>query len=692
MQRTMKRVGALILAIAMLVTFMPSLGLAEQAHADEEGIKVFMTVSDKGVIATTKDNEPMAWKEVTVKDLDSDGKYTLDEALKAAHEQYNSADGYAAMSSGWVTSVWGDSTAGVYSFIQNNKPTDLVTITEVKAGDYLVAAVDQDAKYYSDYATFLDADTKTVKAGEEVEFTLKGFGAMTTDDAAPIKGVKVGEFKDGAVAGDAVTDENGKVKLSFNAPGTYIVSAAGVIKDAVSSVYCTPMGKTDDGKYICGNYSADYTSMDYYYTEEDYGIGPYPPEEIKTIDMYDYMGLEEEELEDYHLVYASSYVSQYEAYYPIYVDAPIIVPCCIVTVELPDEAKATVKTAVRNFEKENKFDILPQEVEVSSNAAENFGEFRDIAAGNAGKVTFADLIYTLHQMKYGDAFTAEKAADYIELSDSGYFSKCFGIATYNISYLINEDLSMTGGAFTLALSDGDRVDLYKYLDETNFSDLYSYFTEEEKKVKAKQKFELQAEGLGWTFEKGPLKKAEGYDVCAAVVDENGDITPIEGAVMDENGKLAITFDKAGTYLVTAFGMAKGAYTTYDAEWNPTVVEDVPVPIVLPYSKITVEKADNTMTVKAKTLKVKLAKAKKKNQTFKAAKAFTVKKPQGKVTYKVTKKDKKAKNKIVIAKNGKVTVKKGIKKGTYKIKVKVAAAGDAAYKPFSKTVTLKVSVK
>ena len=36
MQRTMKRIGALILALAMLVTFMPTLGLTEYAHAEAE--------------------------------------------------------------------------------------------------------------------------------------------------------------------------------------------------------------------------------------------------------------------------------------------------------------------------------------------------------------------------------------------------------------------------------------------------------------------------------------------------------------------------------------------------------------------------------------------------------------------------------------------------------------------------------
>lgn len=674
---------------------MPSLGLTEQAHADEEKtIKVFMTISDKGAVAKTKDNDLMAWKEVTVKDLDEDGKYTFDEALKAAHEQYNSAEGYAATSSGWVTSLWGDAVAGVYSFIKNCKATDVVTVEEVADGDYLEAAVDQDAVYYSDYATFFDAYTKTVRTGEEFELTLKGFGAMTTDEGAPLAGIKVGAVENGAVAGDTVTDENGKAKIKFDKAGTYVVSAEGVVKGAESSVYATPAGLGEDGKhYYCSR--TDYSTYDSFilYTEADHGYGPYPVDEIKEIDFYDWNELDEDEQAAYHLVYASNYVNEYEAYYSVILDAPIIVPCCVITVvEMPEEIKENIRTAVRNFEKPNKFDSLPQDIEVSSNAAEDFGEYRDITiAGNGGKVTFADVIYTLHKMKYGDAFTKETAADYIGLSDSGYFSKCFGIKTANISYLVNEDLTMSGGAFTLALSDGDRVDLYKYLDEVGFGDLYSHFKEEEKKVKVGQEFALQLEGLGWSFPLGPLQKSANKDLVAATYDENGEITPIDGVIMDEKGQITLKFAKAGTYYVTASGYVNAPVADY-SQYPDITYTDADVPVVLPYCKVTVEKLANTMTAKAKTLKVKFAKTKKKSQAFKAAKGFTVKKAQGKLTYKVTKKDKKAKNKIVIAKNGKITVKKGIKKGTYKIKVKITAAGNAAYKPLSKPVTLKVSVK
>ena len=103
-------------------------------------------------------------------------------------------------------------------------------------------------------------------------------------------------------------------------------------------------------------------------------------------------------------------------------------------------------------------------------------------------------------------------------------------------------------------------------------------------------------------------------------------------------------------------------------------------------KITVVKRANTMTVKAKTITAKA----KKNTTFKKAKAFTIKKAKGTVTFKRVSGDKKI---TINKKTGKITVKKGLKKGkTYKFKVKVTAKGNTTYKAKSKTVTVKVKIK
>jgi hypothetical protein len=93
---------------------------------------------------------------------------------------------------------------------------------------------------------------------------------------------------------------------------------------------------------------------------------------------------------------------------------------------------------------------------------------------------------------------------------------------------------------------------------------------------------------------------------------------------------------------------------------------------------------NTMTASGKTITA----SKNKTKTFKKSKAFSVKNAKGKVTF--AKKSGKAK--IVVSKTGKVTVKSGLKKGTYPVKVAVTAAGNDNYLAKTKVVTLKVKVK
>ena len=149
-------------------------------------------------------------------------------------------------------------------------------------------------------------------------------------------------------------------------------------------------------------------------------------------------------------------------------------------------------------------------------------------------------------------------------------------------------------------------------------------------------------------------------------------------------KWSCTFTELGSYKVEFFQI-------YD--WNDGWGYQRKGDIYEASFTIAKAKKTNPMNAKTKTVTFKYAKVKKKTQSVKAAKAFTVKKAKGKVTYKVAKYvTKAAKGEVKVASNGKVTVKKGTKKGVYKLKVKVTAAGDANYKAKSKTVTLKVRVK
>ena len=154
------------------------------------------------------------------------------------------------------------------------------------------------------------------------------------------------------------------------------------------------------------------------------------------------------------------------------------------------------------------------------------------------------------------------------------------------------------------------------------------------------------------------------------------VVKVNGVTLKANADYTVAYannTNAGTATVTING--KGNYTG-------TIIKT-----------FTIAKATNTLTVKVNKPSVKYSKLKKKKQTIKASKAFTVSSAQGKGTYKlVSVKKAKFKKYFKVSKAGKITVKKGLKKGTYKLKVNVTAAGNANYQPMTKTVTVKIKVK
>lgn len=105
----------------------------------------------------------------------------------------------------------------------------------------------------------------------------------------------------------------------------------------------------------------------------------------------------------------------------------------------------------------------------------------------------------------------------------------------------------------------------------------------------------------------------------------------------------------------------------------------------------ITKATNPVAVKIATKSVNLSKLKKKAQTVNGA--ITVKKAQGKVSYKLTSTPKAIKNLVKINSKGVITIGKWIKakKGTYNIKVKITVSGNKNYnsKVLTKTVTIKI---
>ena len=323
------RAVALFLAFMMTLVFIPTFSFASYA-AEGDSITVYMTVSNQGVIAKTNDGSAMANREVKVTDIDGDGTYTFDEALVAAHKAYNSESGYAASSSGWVTKLWSveENSAG-YSFMKNDKQTDVVTNVSVAKGDRLVASVNRD-EAYTDWYTYFDQKEKRVKAGEAFTLNLKGFQAMSTNAPAPAAGVAVGTWSNGSFTPikGAVADKSGNVKLSFNEPGTYIISADGVVYDTYDAEPLWQLMEVEhdaDGRPVYGRMDYDTSEFWVGYTEKDYGDGPYPWDEIEWMLVFD---------EDYNPIYDAE---TFDAGYLLYTGmvtrgCSTIAPYCTVTV------------------------------------------------------------------------------------------------------------------------------------------------------------------------------------------------------------------------------------------------------------------------------------------------------------------------------------------------------------------------
>lgn len=324
-QKVSSRLLAFLLSVIMIIGMLPTTAVAAGTNEPAADAVVTLTVSNKGVLATATDGSIMANKEVTVKDIDSDGKLTFDEALVAAHDAYNSTDGYAASSYG-VTKLWGVTTSNVLFFINDVGLATGVKDDTVKAGDRLVASINADDTYYADWYSAFDSVSKTVTVGEPITLTLKGHLGMAyteeeMEDVA-LSGISVGTTSGSsftAIEGKA-TDADGEVTLSFDTAGTYYVTASGTVEDTVTDWNLMNMSTADNP--VFGKMDIDTYETSMAYTENDYGDGPYPADEVKWVDFETW----KDNQDSYHTLRSNQLIA----------DCPIIAPVCVVTVmEVP---------------------------------------------------------------------------------------------------------------------------------------------------------------------------------------------------------------------------------------------------------------------------------------------------------------------------------------------------------------------
>lgn len=203
---------------------------------------VYFTVSNQGVLAQTSDGQAAIELPVTVKDVNSDGILTYDEALVALHEKY--CEGGYEISGGFVQKFWNVTTnpKGSYYFLKNNEALSMGVndkSSTVAQDDQLYTCVFKDEEKWSDVVCYFDSRTLTAEAYKDITLNLQGGSSMAVGGykAGSVAGAQVGVWKDGTFTAikDAVTDSKGNVTLSFEEPGTYIVSASGSIETQIAN-------------------------------------------------------------------------------------------------------------------------------------------------------------------------------------------------------------------------------------------------------------------------------------------------------------------------------------------------------------------------------------------------------------------------------------------------------------------------
>lgn len=203
----------------------------------------------------------------------------------------------------------------------------------------------------------------------------------------------------------------------------------------------------------------------------------------------------------------------------------------------------------------------------------------------AGQVSVLDALLCAHEAVYGAAFTKDTMSSYFGGSSS-FVSKIFGVDG-GIGYAVNDRLPVgpkyDGYAINeYALSEGDDVYFFIYASPY-WGDYLSYFDKKQLTVNAGEEVTLTLSGYMAMEQMGTpgkdtrpittMENIEGAEID--LLDENAgklEFGDYRGET-DENGKVKLKFDKAGTYYVSAIGESS---TTF--------------PITGPWCEITVNEA------------------------------------------------------------------------------------------------------
>lgn len=251
----------------------------------------------------------------------------------------------------------------------------------------------------------------------------------------------------------------------------------------------------------------------------------------------------------------------------------------------------TAITVTSSVQKDGAFMKLPTELSVTADLSETYGLTTD---ETVTEPTVLDALVALHIAYYGDDFTAETASNY--LSGSCWISLAFGL--YNgFTFAVNDASPNDGvvsswGSYTgytadeAIISEGDVVNFYFYGENSSYADYLGLFDKDSVNVETEESFSVTLSGYSY-MSAGCSPDLERLitpiaDATLGTIDEDGSFTSLS-ITTDENGEASLSFDTAGTYLLSATGSV--VTETYD--WSSEAMVEVTAPLFLPIMEVTV---------------------------------------------------------------------------------------------------------
>ena len=242
---------------------------------------------------------------------------------------------------------------------------------------------------------------------------------------------------------------------------------------------------------------------------------------------------------------------------------------------------------------DGEFVIAPESLYVIPGLAKEYG-FEPAEKDHNGNpvtgVTAFDVLVAAHEAKYGDAFTAETASEYIGFNSYGFVATIFGEAkacsfsvngaTPNDGIFNEDNNSYTGyNMDTAQLKDGDIMMLYACQDTSLWSDYNTYFDKNEYSATAGETVTANITGVSLAWYGCYLQDvidaatAPMDGVTVSLTEDFENYTEL--GTTDEEGNITFAVENPGEYYLVTSGMN-------DADETPVIGN---------YAKVTVTAAE-----------------------------------------------------------------------------------------------------